>query len=125
MRRTDAIKMGDSDQHPEVGVQLFLKGGAWQAWLLATSGFQPLSDGLVHLSDVSVPPIVQGRLSLCAKLVEPAVGSGSTDADSCATGGFVPGISFLHQNHHLLFCRLALLTFHTAFVFDSLFWFLS
>ena len=64
MRRTDAIEMGDADQHPEVGVQLFLKRGTWQAWLLATSGFKPLLDGLVHLGDVSVSPIVQGRLSL-------------------------------------------------------------
>ena len=123
MRRTDAIEMGDADQHTEVGVQLFLKRGAWQAWLLATSGFKPLSDGLVHLGDVSVPSIVQGRLSLCAELLEPAVGSRSTDIDSRTTGGFLPGISFLHQNHHLLFGRLALLTFHIAFLFDSLFCF--
>lgn len=104
--------MGDADQHTKVGVQLFLKRGAWQAWLLATSGFKPLLDGLVHLGDVPAPPIVQGRLSLYAELLEPAVGAGSTDADSCTTGGFLPGISFLHQHHHLLFCRLALLTFH-------------
>jgi hypothetical protein len=32
MRRTDTIKMGDADQHREVGVELFLKRGAWQAW---------------------------------------------------------------------------------------------
>ena len=70
--------MGDADQHREVGVQLFLKRGAWQAWLLATSGFKPLSDGFVHLGDVPVPPIVQDRLSLGAELLEPAVGGRST-----------------------------------------------
>ena len=115
--------MGDADQHLEVGVQLFLKRGTSQAWLLATSGFKPLLDGLVHLGDVPVSPIVQARLSLCAELVEPAVGRRSTDADSCATGGFLPGISFLHQHHHLLLGYLALLTFHNTFLFDSLFCF--
>ena len=124
MCRTDAIEMGDADQYPEVGVQLFLNRGAWQAWFLATSGFNPFLDGLVHLSDVPVPPIVQGCLSLYAELLEPAVGAGSTDADPCTTGGFLPGISFLHQHHHLLFCHLALLAYHTAFFVDSLFWFL-
>ena len=115
--------MGDADQRPEVGVQLVLKRGTWQAWLLATPGFKPLSDGLVHLGDVPMPPIVQARLSLCAELLEPAIGSRSTDADSCTTGGFLPGRSFLHQHHHLLFGRLALLTFHNAFLFASLFCF--
>jgi hypothetical protein len=115
--------MGDADQHTKVGVQLFLKRGAWQAWLLATSGFKPLLDGLAHLGDMPVPPIVQGRLSLCAELVEPAVGRRSTDADSCTTSGFLPARSFLHQHHHLLFGRLALLTFHNAFLFDSWFCF--
>ncbi len=113
--------MGDANQHTKVGVQLFLKRGAWQAWLLATPGFKPLLDGLAHLGDVPVPPIVQGRLSLCAELLEPAVGAGSTGLDPCTIGGFLPGISFLHQNHHLLLCCLALLTFHTAFLFGSLF----
>ena len=78
MRRTDAIEMGDADQHTEVGVQLVLKRGTWQAWLLATSGGKPLSDGLVHLGDVSVSPIVQRHFSLDAELLEPAVGAGST-----------------------------------------------
>jgi hypothetical protein len=31
----------------------------------------------------------------------------------------------LHQHHHLLFCHLALLTFHPTFLVDSLFWVLS
>src|SRR5712691_2658483 len=105
MCRTDAIEMGDTDQHTEVGVQLFLKKGAWQAWLLATSGFQPLVERLAHLSDVPVPPIVQGRLSLCAELVEPAVGRRSTGVHSCNSGGFLPRLACLHEDHHLLFCR--------------------
>jgi hypothetical protein len=88
--------MGDADQHPEVGVQLPLHRGAWQAWLLATSGFEPRSDGLVHLGNVSVPPIVQGRFSLCTELLEPSIGSGSTDADSRTTSRFLPGVSLLH-----------------------------
>src|SRR2546421_7470238 len=67
-----------------------------------------------------MPPIMQARLSLCAEPLEPAVGCRSTDAHSCATGGFLPGRSFLHQNHHLLFGRLVLLTFHNAFLFHSL-----
>ena len=78
MCRADAIEMGDADQHTEVGVQLVLKRGTWQAWLPATSGCKPLLDGLVHLDDVSVSPIVQGYFSLDAELLEPAVGGGST-----------------------------------------------
>lgn len=72
---TDTIEMGDADQHTEVGVQLFLQRGAWQAWLLMTPGFQPRLDGLVHLGGVPVPAIMQGRLSAYAELVEPSVGS--------------------------------------------------
>jgi hypothetical protein len=58
MRCTDPIKMGNADLHTEVGIQLFLKRGAWQAWLLVTSGLKPFSDGLVHLGDVPMSPIV-------------------------------------------------------------------
>jgi hypothetical protein len=92
---------------------------------LPTSGFEPHSDGLVHLGNVSVPPIVQGRFSLCAELLEPSIGSGSTDADSCTTRRFPPGVSLLHQDHHLLFCRLAWLSFHNTCLFRSLSLFLS
>ena len=88
MRRTDTIEMGDADQHPEVGVQLFLQSGAWQAWLLAASGFKPLADGLVHLGDVPMSPIVQGCLSLCAELLKPAVGGRSTDLNRGLAGRF-------------------------------------
>lgn len=73
MCRTNAIKMGDADQHREVGVQLFLERGAWQAWLLATSGFKPRLDGLAHLGEMPVPPILQGGFSSGAVLLEPAV----------------------------------------------------
>src|SRR5436853_7712159 len=112
MCRTDAIEMGDTDQHAEVGVQLVLKKGAWQAWLLATSGFQPLVERLVHLSDVPVPPIVQGRFSSCTELLEPAVGRGSTDLHPCKCGCFLPGVSCLHEINHLPFCLPSLLVVH-------------
>jgi hypothetical protein len=65
--------MGDADQHTKVGVQLFLQRGAWQAWLPATPGFQPRLDGLLHLSGVPVPAIMQGRLSAYAELLESSV----------------------------------------------------
>ncbi len=120
MRHTDAIEMGDADQHPEVGVQLVLKRGTWQAWLPATSGGKPLSDGLVHLGDVSVSPIVQGHFSLDAELLDPAVGGGSTGLYSRKTGSFPPGASLLHKSHHPLFSRLSLLICHDAFLFHSL-----
>ena len=112
--------MGDADQHTEVSVQLFLKRGAWQAWLLATSGFKPLLDGFVHLGDVPVPPIVQDRLSLCAELLEPSVGGGSTSLYSCQHDSFLPGVSLLHESHHPLFSRLSLLILHDAFLIPSL-----
>jgi hypothetical protein len=48
--------------------------GAWESWLLTTSGFKPLLDGLVQLGDVPAPAIVQGHFSLDAELLEPAVG---------------------------------------------------
>ena len=66
--------MGDADQYPALGVQLFLKRGAWQSWLLTTPGFKPRLDGLVHLGGVPVPAIVQAPLSSCAELLEPTVG---------------------------------------------------
>src|SRR5258708_12726650 len=106
--------MSDADQRTEVGIQLLLKRGAWQVWLLATSGFKPLSNGLAHLGDVPVPPIVQARLSLCAELLEPPVGSRSTGLHSCNPGGFLPRLACLHEDHHLLFCRRTLLIFHTS-----------
>src|SRR5260370_39425254 len=112
MRRTDAIEMGDADQHSEAGVQLFLQSGAWQAWLLATSGFQPLLDRLVHLGDVPMSPIVQGCLSLCTELLKPAVGGRSTDLDRCLPGRFLPGASCLHEINHLPFCFPSLLVVH-------------
>jgi len=133
MRRTDTIKMGDADQHREVseaagllvhaechqhrevGVQLFLKRGAWQAWLLATPGFKPFLDGLAHLGDVPVPPIVQGRFALCAELLEPPVGSRSTGLHSCNLGSFLPRLACLHEHHHLLFGSLSWFILHNAF----------
>jgi hypothetical protein len=107
--------MGDADQHREVGVQLFLQRGAWQAWLLATPGFKPLLDGLAHLGDVPVPPIVQGRFSLCAQLLEPPVGSRSTGLHSCNLGSFLPRLACLHEQHHLLFGTLSWFILHNAF----------
>jgi hypothetical protein len=115
MCRTDAIEMGDADQYPEVGVQLLLKRGAWESWLLATSGFKPLLDGLVHLGGVPTPAIVQGRLSSCAELLEPVVGSRSTGLHSCNLGSFLPRLACLHEHHHLLFGSLSWFILHNAF----------
>src|SRR5215470_11366404 len=81
--------MGDADQHPEVGVQLVLKRGAWQAWpppgiwLQATLGWAGASWRCARACHRARPP-----LGCRAELLEPAVGAGSTDAVACTTGGF-------------------------------------
>jgi hypothetical protein len=108
--------MGDADQHREVGVQLFLKRGAWQAWpssdtwLPATPGWACASWRCARASHRARP-----LLGCRAELLEPPVGSRSTGLHSCNLGSFLPRLACLQEHHHLLFGSLSWFILHHAF----------
>ena len=108
--------MGNTHLHAQLPMQLVLEMGAGHVRGGLAGSMQPPEDRDMDFMHVSVPAILQGSFPACPEVLEPAVCRGATGGYPGSASRFLPGMSCLHQDHHLHFCCMARLISHGAFL---------
>lgn len=111
-RLAKTIELSHTDHLSELVLYLLLESTPSGLWCLAPSGIKEVEDEFARFRGMSVSAIHRCSIALSAIRLPPGGSGGATGLHSSAVSGFLPGLSCLHQFHHLLFCASSLRVIH-------------